>query len=672
MIRLCEQHSLLSALAHIYNAMRDYRTPLLALLRAAAAAPDGPAAAVAGYKALVYLRCMFRGQPFPPPLPTAPRPSDAPRSGSADAHALSQAGTPGAGGAAGADAAGSGAAAQPPPRDEMRAQALGLLLFLTTEDLAREWGEAADRVRARVVDPHPALQLLLKTDAAATVQVGRRLRVCLVTRLLLKQLRSMLCSDSVALVVHGLRRRHVHPRDAATHQSHLVCCLQVLDEALDGWDAVETDLRAAAGQPAPEELESVLVATQLVVNALLSLLNVGAFRPAAPHSAAQPLQPHAGCSGADVCRGGAVAGDTGRGSGDGGGLNGVNGVNGGGGSAASRALRLSHDLSAALRFVVGLAVAGRVLVPPACALQLLQYLAQRSLADGPADPMALQRPKASREPAVAAGGSQQRGRDSVPWDAVPGAAAGSSRGRAAGAAADALSHEAMFIKILEATGVNADGQPCDPQRLSAAQAGAAMALAQQAGFGDAVAVIHHLRGDYGAALQCCLEKDAPGAAFEYIDRCAGGSSRAAPLLTCFCCTYHMNPTVCSAVHRQVRGPLLVCCLLFEHASCSVHFCGVSLTVPHTTASRGLVRSCQLAQMALSQMFCTAPAAGFSRTGRAPPAPWRPSRTPCLPPPRRSSLGTPMQQRRRCWLGCRGGSATRWRRWRRRRRRSTRS
>ncbi len=36
----------------------------------------------------------------------------------------------------------------------------------------------------------------------------------------------------------------------------------VLGEAVSGWDAVETDLRAAAGKPA-EELDSVLVASQV-------------------------------------------------------------------------------------------------------------------------------------------------------------------------------------------------------------------------------------------------------------------------------------------------------------------------------------------------------------------------------------------------------------------------
>jgi hypothetical protein len=55
-------------------------------------------------------------------------------------------------------------------------------------------------------DPHPALQLLLAVDVPATITV--------------------------------------------------------LAEATSGWDAVETDLRAAAGKPTTE-LDSVLVATQV-------------------------------------------------------------------------------------------------------------------------------------------------------------------------------------------------------------------------------------------------------------------------------------------------------------------------------------------------------------------------------------------------------------------------
>jgi len=42
----------------------------------------------------------------------------------------------------------------------------------------------------------------------------------------------------------------------------------VLGEALSEWDAVETDLRAAAGRPA-EELDSVLVASQVMMSTVI-------------------------------------------------------------------------------------------------------------------------------------------------------------------------------------------------------------------------------------------------------------------------------------------------------------------------------------------------------------------------------------------------------------------
>jgi hypothetical protein len=105
---------------------------------------------------------------------------------------------------------------------------LGLLLFLDRQDLLQEWsrsglqGAAAVEAATKAAngaaatasgpgarhlqDPHPALRLLLAVDVAATIQV--------------------------------------------------------LAQATEGWDAVETDLRAAAGKPA-EELESVMVATQV-------------------------------------------------------------------------------------------------------------------------------------------------------------------------------------------------------------------------------------------------------------------------------------------------------------------------------------------------------------------------------------------------------------------------
>lgn len=133
--------------------------------------------------------------------------------------------------------------AAPPPRssppgvrDTIRATLLGSLLFADAADLLAEWRHSGGRAAAaaaalsappaatssstdassstdhspvvcrRLSDPHPALQLLLSVDVPAVVAV--------------------------------------------------------LAEATAGWDAVETDLRAAAGKPA-SELESVLVATQV-------------------------------------------------------------------------------------------------------------------------------------------------------------------------------------------------------------------------------------------------------------------------------------------------------------------------------------------------------------------------------------------------------------------------
>ncbi|WIA29507.1 hypothetical protein OEZ86_012008 [Tetradesmus obliquus] len=208
-IRLCEGCGLYSALAYIHNsALADYRKPLTDLLAAVAGAGSAAEARRCCYKLLVYLRCCFRGLAFPP---------------------------------------GTGSLPSSPPgvRDTIRATLLGSLLFADAADLLAEWRHSGGRAAAaaaalsappaatssstdassstdhspvvcrRLSDPHPALQLLLSVDVPAVVAV--------------------------------------------------------LAEATAGWDAVETDLRAAAGKPA-SELESVLVATQVVVNALIALL----------------------------------------------------------------------------------------------------------------------------------------------------------------------------------------------------------------------------------------------------------------------------------------------------------------------------------------------------------------------------------------------------------------
>jgi hypothetical protein len=121
--------------------------------------------------------------------------------------------------------------------DSIKATLLGSLLFVESADLLAEWRHSGGRAAAtaaalcsdasngqqqqqaawcrQLSDPHPALQLLLSVDVPAVVAV--------------------------------------------------------LAEATAGWDAVETDLRAAAGKPA-SELESVLVATQVRVQTVCYFL----------------------------------------------------------------------------------------------------------------------------------------------------------------------------------------------------------------------------------------------------------------------------------------------------------------------------------------------------------------------------------------------------------------
>jgi hypothetical protein len=90
-LRLCEAHRLYTALAYVYNRIREYRRPLLVLLAAVAMPPppllpppDTRESASAAnllavvapssserllpplYKLLVYMRCVFRGRAFPP------------------------------------------------------------------------------------------------------------------------------------------------------------------------------------------------------------------------------------------------------------------------------------------------------------------------------------------------------------------------------------------------------------------------------------------------------------------------------------------------------------------------------------------------------------------------------------------------------------------------------
>lgn len=234
-IRLCEQYKMYSALAYIYNQIRDYKKPIMDLLAAVVHSSSQEEARTFGYKLLVYLRCMFAGRQFPPM-----EAEEAPQSIGSEAGAGGESASevnegvrraaalrnlasgvldgPGtawpsallmlhrcSNRAVGLNATcnsvflveldcytqrallvfskGVGAyclcahvnlwqRAGSTGREDVRAQALGLLLFLTTQDLAKEWNVPVADVHQYVTDPHPALHILLRIDAAATVQVS--------------------------------------------------------------------------------------------------------------------------------------------------------------------------------------------------------------------------------------------------------------------------------------------------------------------------------------------------------------------------------------------------------------------------------------------------------------------------------------------------------------------
>lgn len=153
-IRLCEAHQLYSALTYVYNRLYEYRRPVAVLLGATAGllspapaasthpshtSPHGASSVLAftapnpavGYKLLAYLRCMFRGEGYPPK------------------------------GASAAAQVAQGPVITPPSgAAEPRAQLLGSLLFLGAQDLAQEWGvPQAMLLEAGLDGPYPALQV---------------------------------------------------------------------------------------------------------------------------------------------------------------------------------------------------------------------------------------------------------------------------------------------------------------------------------------------------------------------------------------------------------------------------------------------------------------------------------------------------------------------------------
>ncbi|GLI64518.1 hypothetical protein VaNZ11_007787 [Volvox africanus] len=383
-LRLCETHQLHSASAAIYSRLHDYKRPLLDMLAAAAGleavTATGPSDVkqheqspwqlalaprhasssdnnamerrrrAAGFKLLVYLRCIFRRQAFPPGA--GPLPDIIP---------------------------GVGRHGEPGGPDDVKAQLLGLLLFLEPKDLAREWRRPLGQLPpALLAGPHPALQVLLSIDVAAAVSV--------------------------------------------------------LGSAVAGWDAVETDLREAAGRAAAE-LDSVLVATQVLVNAFIHLLE---------------------CD------------DSGRN------LE-VNSAEAG--YACSSATTGSEVV---LDFIAGLLAAGRVVVQPNFALRLLRHVAEKAIALLQAAPAV-----EGEEPGMAEGRRSEQG----------------------AAVATGGPHEAaegLFERLVTAVGVNGEGPRFDPSKLSLQETEVALDLARRASFPRALATLHHLRGDYLAALACHL------------------------------------------------------------------------------------------------------------------------------------------------------------------------
>jgi hypothetical protein len=337
--------------------------------------------------------------------------------------------------------------------DAIKATLLGSLLFVDSADLLAEWRHSGGRAAATAAalttadsssttshvyglsDPHPALQLLLSVDVPAVVAV--------------------------------------------------------LAEATAGWDAVETDLRAAAGKPA-SELESVLVATQVrltdadcasVHSVLLfwfdciifgvtngdSSDRANSMSGAAGHSSAwrgYSCKVHASplCAAAGAMQ---VV---------------VNAIialleagkfeqwQAGTSSSSSQ----PSGSCVVMNYIADLLAAGRVTVKPAFVLKVLQHIVNQAAAAA----------------ATAAGNSAQQQ-----------------------AAAKHVSQlEQQFISIVEVVGINppaaaAAGQQqhVDAAAFTMPQAQAALVLAGQAGFTRAAAAIHHLAGSYSQAIAAYLQ-----------------------------------------------------------------------------------------------------------------------------------------------------------------------
>eukprot|EP00879_Flechtneria_rotunda_P025668 GHRR01027302.1.p1 GENE.GHRR01027302.1~~GHRR01027302.1.p1 ORF type:complete len:146 (+),score=63.48 GHRR01027302.1:865-1302(+) len=130
--------------------------------------------------------------------------------------------------------------------DTVKATLLGSLLFLDRNDLIREWHLAGGRSAT-------AAALLAAAPAAGSRRNG----------LGTSQQQQQAATSGVMAITDP------HPALQLLLSVDVSAVMAVLSEATFGWDAVETDLRAAAGKPA-EQLESVLVATQVRASIIMS------------------------------------------------------------------------------------------------------------------------------------------------------------------------------------------------------------------------------------------------------------------------------------------------------------------------------------------------------------------------------------------------------------------
>lgn len=71
-------------------------------------------------------------------------------------------------------------------------------------------------------------------------------------------------------------------------------------------------------------------------------------------------------------------------------------------------------------------------------------------------------------------------------------------------------------------GINSPGQPHDGSAFTMEQAQAALQLARAAGFHRTVAALHHLRGDYSAAVLSHLQTGRLEDVFEYCAQALSG------------------------------------------------------------------------------------------------------------------------------------------------------